>query len=259
MLVLFVILAFPACECSLSNEDLPSSQSDLLDAADEIITNNFKSSAATINFVVSLSDEAKRERSVLINNLVGRCDVVYVEDAASISQRHRLFNVIFVDDFKSFERLFERISSSTFVIDGYYLMIFVAGPIPEIDSITNRLWSLFIFNIDILFKDDDGLKLMTFVPFSETCSDGRCDKRCGDTQPVSIMGRRNAFPEKISNLYQCPVKVVTFNCPPMMMIQYDDDDRRKYDLHGIDGEMLKILSKILNFQIDLIHISDLIR
>lgn len=258
MLALFVILAVPACSGALSNEDLLSSRSDLVDAADGIITNNFKSSAATINFIVSLSDEAEREPNILINNLVGRCDVVYVEDARSITQRHRLHNVIFVDDFKSFMRLFQQMSSKTFVIDGYFLVILVDGPISELDTITKRLWSKFIYNVDILFnKDGDDLKLVTFVPFSEACFGGRCEKRCGDTAPVSIMGIQNAFPEKISNLFQCPVKVVTFNCPPMMMIRYDSG--RKFELYGVDGEMLKTLAGVLNFEIDLIHISDLIR
>jgi hypothetical protein len=43
----------------------------------------------------------------------------------------------------------------------------------------------------------------------------------------------------------------------MMMIHYDN--KRHYTLQGIDGEMIKVLAEVLNFNIDLVHISDLIR
>jgi hypothetical protein len=65
------------------------------------------------------------------------------------------------------------------------------------------------------------------------------------------------FPEKTANLFKCSISVVTFNCPPMMMIHYDQNGN--YNLKGIDGEMLKILAEIFNFEINLIHISDAIR
>lgn len=265
MLLSFVILVLPGCCVALSSEDLRSPYSDLQDAADEIISSSFKSNAVTINFIVSLSDETEHERNTLINNLVARCDVVYVETVQFITQRHRLYSVIFIDDFESFLRLSQQMSSRTFVIDGYFLVIFVKGAVPEIAEITKRLWSIFIYNVDFLFKDESGLNLMTFLPFSnENCSNGNCQKRCGDMTPVvihnfneSLTSKKNFFEEKISNLFQCPVKVVSFNCPPMMMIHYDKD--RNYELRGPDGEMLKVLAEVLNFKIDLIHISDLIK
>jgi hypothetical protein len=263
--LLLLVHVFVCCTGMFLNEDLVTSKSDLLHAADEIISRSFKSSAVTINFIISLSDETKRERNILINNLAARCDVVYVEEATVITHRHRLYNVIFIDNFKSFLRLSRQMSASTFVIDGYYLMIFVEGPIPEMAQITKLLWSIFIYNVDFLVEAETGLSLLTFLPFSETnCVDGKCEKRCGDSTPVelhSFKGNRSFvgsfYPDKMMNLYKCPIKVVTFNCPPMMMIHYNED--KKYALSGIDGEMLKVLAKQLNFEIELIHISDAIR
>lgn len=265
MLCLLMVVAFSACYTMQLKEDLRTPESDLVDAADKIISRSFKPSAVTINFIISLSDETKRERSILINNLVTRCDVVYVEDATTITQRHRLYNVIFIDNFGSFQRLIRQMSASTFVIDGYFLMVFVEGMIPELEQITRRLWSIFIFNVDFLVETETGLSLLTFLPFSETnCVDEKCDKRCEDSTPVvlhSFKGNRsfvgNFYPEKMINLFKCPIKVVTFNCPPMMTIQSDDENG--FRLRGIDGEMLKVLAEIFNFEIDLIHISDTIR
>lgn len=265
--LLLVAIASSLCESTLFNEDLKETKSDLLDAVDEVLSNSFKSSAVTINFIMSLSDETKRERNVLINNLVSRCDVVFIEDVQFITQRQRLHNVIFIDDFKSFLRLSQQMSSNNFVIDGYFLIVLVNGPIVEMPDITRWLWSVFIYNVDFLVEQEAATDLMTFLPFSQPpdCNNESCEKRCDDSTPTvlktfdgsSSQVKKNYFPDKISDMLQCPVKVVTFNCPPMMMIRYDE--KKNYELKGADGEMLKVLSEILNFKIDLIHISDSIR
>jgi hypothetical protein len=252
----------------LHNDTFIESNNDLLLAAEEVISKSFKPNALTINFISALSNETKREWNILINNLVVSCgDVAFVEDADDISHRHRhrLYNVIFIDNFKSFLRLFRQMSENTFVIDGYYLIIFLEGEIPELPQITKHFWSIFIHNVGLLVKAKTGLSLLTFLPFLETnCVNGKCEKSCGDPTPIifysfaknrSFVG--SFYPEKMMNLFNCPIKVVTFNCPPMMMISYDSDG--KYQLKGIDGEILKVLGKILNFDIELIHISDSVR
>ena len=259
MLILLVISAFSGCYGALRYEDLESSsKSDLLEAMDEVLSGSFKSSAVTINFIISLSDETKRERNILINNIVSRYNAVVIEDVKFITQRHRLNNVIFIDDFESFLLLSQRISSENFVIDGYFLIVLLKGSIAELSKISKVLWDTFINKINFLVEEENGVNLMTFLPFSQM--------KCDDSAPVVIKRfnrssgqKENFFPDKLSNMFQCPVKVVTFNTPPMMMIIYDDDERKSYDLRGVDGEMLKLLSKIFNFTIDLIHISDLIR
>lgn len=264
MLFLFLV-ALSGCFAA-HNDSLHDSSNNLLHSAEEIITKSFKPNAETINFIIALSDETKREWNVLINNLVARCgDVVIIEDAEIISQRRRVYNVIFIDNFKSFQRLTRQMSANTFVIDGYYLMIFVEGEIEELPQITKKLWSIFIHNVDFLVETKTGLSLLTFLPFLETnCVDGKCDKRCGDSTPIVLHNFKanrsyvgGFYPEKIRNMFECPIKVVTFNCPPMMMISYLDDEI--YQLQGIDGEMLKVLGEIFNFEIKLIHISDTIR
>lgn len=261
-LLIFVL----PCHGFLLEDNLPVWKSDLFDAADDIISTSFKSDAVTINFIVSLSEESKRNQNYFINNLIERCDVVVVEDVPFILPRQRLHNVILIEDFQSFVHLVPHLSSKNFVIDGYFLLIFIKGPIPEIVEIAKELWKMFIYNVDFLVATEIGTNLMTFLPFSETnCDEGKCEKRCdGSTQLAitnfnkTLMVKKDFYPKKISNMLQCPLKVVTFNCPPMMMIQYDEH-RQKFNLRGIDGEMLQVLSELLNFEIDLIHISDLIR
>lgn len=260
-----LLLAIQLFSGARSMDPRPLFDVKLHDAAEEIISTSF-GSAVTINFVVSLIDETKRNQRDLINSLAQRCNVVFIEDVDNITPRQRLHNVIFIEDFQSFLRFSFRLSSENFVSHGHYLFVLVGGRPQEIDEMAKRLWTLFIYNVGFLMTAEDGTQsLMTFLPFSESnCGDGKCEKRCDDTRAVVIRNfKENAsdwkgkyFPEKVSDLSKCPVKVVTFNCPPMMMIKYQSDG---FDLIGPDGEMLKSLSSLLNFQIDLIHISDLIR
>lgn len=261
MLILLVVLAFPSLQGTLLNgEDLESSKSDLLGAVDEIILNSFKADAATINFVLSLSDEAKRKRSRLINNLVARCDVVYLEDVEFLAPRHRLFNVIFIEDFESFRRLSRRSLSDNFIIDGVFLFVLVNGTFEELPEVSRLLWKSFIRKVNFVVETEKGTNLLTFKPFANANNQIKCDESTPfsvKTFKRSVTDKKNYFPAKISNMFQCPLKIVSFNTPPMMMIHYDSE--RNYKLKGIDGEMLTLLSEIFHFKIDLVHISDLVR
>lgn len=263
MFLLLTVLVLKNCEFSLSQDNRK-----LLEASESVIKSSFTQKASTLNFIIAL----EHEQDALINDLASRCEcVVFIEDVHHLRSRRRLYNVLFVDNFKSFLILFRKISADTFVIDGFYLMIFVNGSNEELAKMTKLLWSIFIFNINFLLHSDDGMdvNLWTFLPFP-TCESDTCNERqCGDTRPIIISKFANGsfssdngeslYPEKISNLHRCPVKIVTFNAPPMMMIHYPLGDKKVFRLAGVDGEMIALLSKVMNFTIDLFHISDNIR
>jgi hypothetical protein len=254
---------------------------DLVSATVEVITKGFGTNAVTINFISALSDETKVKHYSLIDNLILRCCAsemnadrpltsVYIEDVNFISQRQRFYNVIFIDSIVSFRKIFAQmmIKNSDFVIDGYYLLVCYVdrGTINELDEITRGLWSISIHNVLILIPDvekegikkESRLSLMTFMPFESS-------RKCDDSTPVTIdiftngkfQKKSQFFSSKTRNLLKCPIKVVSFNTPPMMMISYDK--QHKIQLNGIDGKMLETLADTLQFSIDLIHIDDNIR
>lgn len=274
-------------------------KNDLLMAASEIIFKGFGASAVTINFILALSDETKVKHNRLIDNLIERCtsasattrveletmetsrsqlllSSVYVEDVNFITQRQKLYNVIFIDTITSFHQLHVKINerNSNFVIDGYYLMIFVAErTIGELGEVTKKLWSLSIYNVLIIVPNErqknledivdidrstdsveSRLSLITFKPFA-------LPSKCDDATPVTINIFTNGrfttnqfFSSKMNKFSKCPIKVVSFNCAPMMMITYDEEERRH--IEGIDGRMLRTLSEALDFSIDFIHFDD---
>lgn len=265
--LLMLLITFNATISSrlLITEDV----TDLFSATAEVLTKGFRANAVTINFIIALSDETKVKHSIMIDNLISSCSAtssVYMEDVNAITQRQRLYNVIFIDKIESFRRLFSQMmnKSDNFVIDGYYLLVFTVneGFIDgRLDEITTKLWtSLSIQNVLILIQrldDERNLSLMTFFPFSSSI-------KCDDTTPVTINNFTNGkfqnnkfFLPKTKNMSQCPIKVVSFNCPPLMMISYDNQNNIHLD--GIDGKMIKVISDTLNFKIDFIHFDDNIR
>lgn len=260
--------------------------SDLVNASVEVITKGFGTNAVTINFISALSDETKVKHYSLIDHLILRCCAsemnterpltsVFIEDVNFISQRQRFYNVIFIDSIVSFRKIFAQmmIKNSNFVIDGYYLLVCYVdrGTINELDEdkiheITKGLWSISIYNVLILIpdvekegiKNESRLSLMTFMPFASS-------RKCDDSTPVTIdifsngkfQKKSQFFLSNTRNLSRCPIKVVSFNTPPMMMISYDE--KHKFQLNGIDGKMLETLADTLKFSIDLIHFDDNIR
>lgn len=248
--------------------------SDLFDAASDIISSNFAWKTEAINFIIALSNATKHEWNVLINDFVVRNSdsaVVYVEEANFVYKRKRFYNILIVDSYKSFQLISEKISTDSFVIDGFYLMICIKGiNLAEIEMMSKVLWNIFVYNVDYLVTDDaKKVNLLTFIPFSK-CEKDTCQENeyCGNIKPTiinqyvngSFQSRDNHYPEKITNLHQCPVKIVTFNCPPMMLIDYTgNDNNKKFKLNGVDGKMIETLADELNFTIDLFHISDSIR
>jgi hypothetical protein len=258
----FLLVVFALGECAANDYKI------LLDASVDVITSSFTPKASTVNFIIALENDTKREEEALINDMISRCEcVVFIEDVEVLHPRQRLYSVLLVDNFKSFLRLFQKISADTFVIDGFFLMIFVDGFIEELSEMAKLLWKIFIFNVNFLIATDDGksVNLWTFLPFT-SCESDTCHETCGDTSPIIINKFINGsflsddlYPEKISNLHRCPVKIVTFNAPPMMMINYPSKNTSIFRLAGVDGEMITLLSKTMNFTIDLFHISDNIR
>lgn len=279
LIELFILIQNSQCAFEVFRISSHMSKSDLLNAASDIISSNFAWKTEAINFITALDNETKHEWNFLINDFIVKNSgngAMHIEQANFIVKRRRLYNILIVDSYKSFHQIYRMISTDTFVIDGFYLVICIENiSMIEIEGISKLLWNIFVYNIDFLQVDENDsskINLLTFVPFSKCVNDTcgyRDKKECGNTKPIIINQyvkgafqlKRDHFPEKMSNLYQCPVKIVTFNCPPMMMINYLDshDGKKSFKLHGVDGEMITTLADELNFRIDLFHISDLIR
>lgn len=91
---------------------------------------------------------------------------------------------------------------------------------------------------------DDAL-VLTYFPFSRLY--------CGEIHPILwnyfIYGeptiKNDVFPDKIQNMWGCPLMVVTFEVEPFMYVTKRKDGSFYTD--GIEGILLRVLSKRMNF------------
>ena len=172
-------------------------------------------------------------------------------DLKIMKNRRRTISIIFLQDFKSFQELNNKLTPDRFHIDGYYLIVLFKGIIPEIQNIFDILWKKYIYNVNIVFKETQFITLMTFIPIG--------NKSCGNTTPIIInrfnIDTRNwqsnkLFPKKFSNLMGCPIKVSTFETIPSVMVKKSFPNGT-VQLKGSGIEIFYEIAKILNFDIDM--------
>jgi hypothetical protein len=167
----------------------------------------------------------------------------------------RGYNIFFVNDYATFQKIYERLNPEDFSYPGFYLIIltkFKKNFWEDISSIFNDMWSESILNTNILAISDASnseVQMLTYNPFQYSS--------CGSSRPFvlnffrndSFIWRKLYFPEKDRNLHSCPLIITTFRSPPYMMIRELPDGSLFTD--GVDGTILRVLSQKMNFSIDL--------
>lgn len=153
--------------------------------------------------------------------------------------------------------MYEKMSSDVFKTSGLYLVLLTNGNIHEIKSIFDILWSNQIYNVNVLFEDENkSILVHTFMPFTAG--------QCSGPDPVLINEFLNGkftndlkklFANKMQNLHNCPVTVsIAVSVEPYVIIKRFSNGRFK--LTGEDIKVLKALSQSLNFKIVYIFIGN---
>ncbi|XP_037921289.1 uncharacterized protein LOC119658096 [Hermetia illucens] len=164
------------------------------------------------------------------------------------------YNMLVVDDYRSFQRIYERLSKRSVNFDGYFLIIISENLEGNMEATLNRIfldcYNRYITNVNILIRradpDSEIIDMYTYFPFTET--------QCQDTQPVLhdsfVDGKFSLnvtiFPNKVRNIHRCPFTIVTWHNPPHMFIK---NEPGRYILDGIDGNILGIIQRKLNFSL----------
>lgn len=236
----------------------------LTDAVVESILSQYVGQATAVNFCfASTNIYEKIETLDFINQIIHKLNssiIVRLEEYTNIhvTRARRFNNVLFADNYESFLKIYGILKPNKFEYQGKYLVVITENyrlQLAGIKSILVDLWNIFIVNVNIIIKSLDGqsAQIYTFFPFTETY--------CGKVRPVlwnqfengTFLNKTELFPEKTANLYQCPLKVVTFDIPPMMMIELRNDGNHIY--RGVDGRLLKSLSEDMNFKINLTYMA----
>lgn len=169
-------------------------------------------------------------------------------------KRTRINNIFIVDTYESFKKILELMDPFHFNYSGYYLIVMTTYCEDQYQIMTkmfNDLWKNYIVNSNIYWhtpQNEDEAILYTYFPYNKFY--------CGETFPIQqnhfregewIHKSGNFYPNKMKNLYQCPLTVAVIETAPFMMTFKDENGTLHVD--GIDGVLLRILSQIMNFKI----------
>lgn len=255
LLIMCVVINYSASQLSII--DSSSTKTELLDATVEIIEHFYGQRTSGVNLIASLSNERNLD---FCNNVIQKSIMVpiYNENVQHLKplQRTRFFNVILVDDVAALENFFNTITPELYNYGGFYLIVLVNGFANGWETFIKQFWDISIFHLNFLVQTKNSASMYTFKPFTA--------EGCGNTSAVlSNKYKDGAFVVKkyfiktVHNLYNCPIKVVTFHFPPAMIMKKLDDDN--YDLDGFEGNLLKQLAVDLNFTIQLVNVSEEVR
>ncbi|KAM7348209.1 uncharacterized protein ACRADG_007625 [Cochliomyia hominivorax] len=162
-------------------------------------------------------------------------------------------NMILIDSYKSLEKANLKEYNKNYDTFEYYF-IFLHAP-DEIAHKDMELIFRYCFNnywlhCNVMMLRTNGeILVYTYFPFKEN--------HCFQTQPEIINEYKNnrfvneeIFPDKLSNLHGCPMKVTTWNSPPFVM---NRPNKRYPNLKVTGFEMIIVnaLSQTMNFTIDI--------
>ncbi|XP_052849961.1 uncharacterized protein LOC128260767 [Drosophila gunungcola] len=119
-------------------------------------------------------------------------------------------------------------------------------------SIMSTIFAYFLqerynINVVILVPSLQGVRGFNVLPYTA--------ESCKSTEPVEIDLKdshiRDLYPERLKNLHGCPLSVIVWDIPPYMTVHWERSDPLTM-LEGLDGRLLRILARKMNFTLKLI-------
>lgn len=203
-----------------------------------------------INFITAPGDDARikgliEDTTNEMSRNISSAVPVRVGDLDNLhyTTEKREYNVFLTDDLQTFQQKLNRVfNDELFYFQGFFLVVMVQkyeNQYKDMENIFRDMWQHLIINVNILISISDvELEMFTFYPFTSVY--------CGQVFPFRIHKFINSsyfgssekfFDDKLKNLFECPLKVVTFNIAPLMFVSHREDGM--IGLSGIEGELLK--------------------
>lgn len=242
---------------SITTQELELSKV-LVQAVREIILDvtSFSKSSQTVNLIspgyyesqkaADFKTELLRTFSINVTN-VFRHDL---SGRATVLRDYRQKLVVFlVESLQDFDQHLKIISTGSFKLNGFYLVVLLNGRFLEVANIFQLSWKMQIHNIFVLYEKNQDVFVESFKPFNPNA--------CDDTTPMVVNifangkflnGFRNIFLNKMDNLYNCSVRVSMSNHSEPYVIEKVTNGRA--ELYGPEVNLLQTLAESLNFQIN---------
>lgn len=180
----------------------------------------------------------KREIEDILDEIlpmISQCATIRMSSKLSKKRSKKVFNLILLDDFEDFKSFVRNmLSKENFDYRGYYTIIFIHHSI-DLKSLFNLAWNISLTNFNAVVKLNKTWEFFTYFPFSENI--------CGNSNPFKV-NLSMTFPNKITNLHQCPISFPKFSYYPGLIIE---DGKSGMKVSGIDGDIMNELKGVLNF------------
>uniref|UniRef100_A0A1I8N0N0 Putative ionotropic receptor ligand binding domain-containing protein n=1 Tax=Musca domestica TaxID=7370 RepID=A0A1I8N0N0_MUSDO len=135
-----------------------------------------------------------------------------------------------------------------------YVVIFTSYQFNEMERIFQLLFDAYILDVIIVMPHTNQVQIFTYFPYHS-------NRGCSNVLPVLVyttdgfekqqpITYDTIFPRKTLNFHQCPIRVVVWNTPPY--IDIIGDPTGTVSLQGFDASILDILSKELNFSVEVV-------
>ena len=262
-MLFFYLFTFPIQSFALLQSILTRDDS-IATAVSQIISDTSLKTTHEVCITVASSDsKAKQNNEDILNEVLKKVtDKIFLIQMESFQllgsvKTSRFFHIFFIDDYKSFQRIFQIMNHSV-INNANFLIVhtLMNNEHAHIDMILRDFWSIFIFNVNILhhLPDEDKISLYTFFTFEKFY--------CNEIHLVlwktfkngKFQGVKEFYPKKMRNLFNCPVRIGSFNSPPFMVINTQSDGSFEFD--GLDGNLLLMLADQMNFKINLTKLAD---
>lgn len=228
---------------------------ELVDAINFIIERVFLTRFSTVNIITSVEDPKEPDFISFKDALLKRnkgTNIYRMDNHTHIQTirfRLKIYNVILIDSFKSFEILYKSITPNAFNFYGYYLFVLVNGFISETPNIFKAMWQKNIVNVNIIYDwavaGSHEISLWTYRPFKP--------RQCGDTSTYKWASFKSGrfdkstsdlFQNKFKKMFNCEVRLVTFNRCPASCISENGKTATGFDIALIDTIAAKLNFKL---------------
>lgn len=227
----------------------------LLEALGDTIKKTFSQEMKTLNVISATKDKDYENdfvRQVLFNykgEFTVRLD--NYNRITNIKNWKKKYNVILLGSIEIFRTFDKSIKREVFNFKGFYIFALMAKEkINEIQEIFDTLWKKNIYNIYVIYAIGDAIEVATFMPFGVSSCHNTAPRVVARYQNDSFVQSTDLnFADKFKNLFKCPIIISTFD--DHFSVIRTKAKNGTYKLSGFDLDLVKELSKALNFKADI--------
>ncbi|XP_055611373.1 uncharacterized protein LOC129757976 [Uranotaenia lowii] len=235
----------------------PDSKDSLVDAAIAIIESCFVAHLKSIILSRFFSNKWANVLDDLLIRLNYKVPVTIVDSTAEYTDYTENCNevhhvVVLIDTKDAYYDFCILLRKKNFNINSFFIIIFLQDEEPWMPTSLLQLTAeLQVFNVVALFNVNEVVHLYNCIPFGSILyrsSSMINDQICFNSTMEDTRDCDSYFIPKVSNFFAVPLHVATIEYPPLIGPIFDEQ-QRVVDFVGIDGDILKCLSQVLNFTI----------